>query len=341
MPFVLLTGAGFSRNWGGWLAAEAFEYLLGCPELDGHLRRLLWNSKNAGGGFEDALAQLQEAHTLQKSAQTEKPLRDLQDALISMFNSMNRSFHLTNFEPQDDVISKTRDTDYKNRTVRNFLGKFDAIFTLNQDLLLERHYFDNDFPFTQSGRWRGSQFPGMKRRSGSKLIIDAPTAKVGQFAPDENNIAVYDGMQPYFKLHGSSNWVNDNEGKDQPMLIMGGNKALEIRRYPVLNWYHQKFKDCLSGYNVRLMVIGYSFGDHHINEAIVKAAENGKMRLFIIDPNGVDVLDKQNPRNPIRVTPPLQEQLGPYIVGASRRSLTGIFGNDQVEHTKIMQFFVG
>jgi hypothetical protein len=29
MPHYLLTGAGFSRNWGGWLANEAFEYLLG------------------------------------------------------------------------------------------------------------------------------------------------------------------------------------------------------------------------------------------------------------------------------------------------------------------------
>ena len=34
MPHQLLTGAGFSRNWGGWLANEAFEYLLGVPEVD-------------------------------------------------------------------------------------------------------------------------------------------------------------------------------------------------------------------------------------------------------------------------------------------------------------------
>jgi hypothetical protein len=34
MPYYLLTGAGFSRNWGGWLANEAFEYLLGAPEID-------------------------------------------------------------------------------------------------------------------------------------------------------------------------------------------------------------------------------------------------------------------------------------------------------------------
>jgi hypothetical protein len=31
MPHYLLTGAGFSYNWGGWLAIEAFEYLLGAP----------------------------------------------------------------------------------------------------------------------------------------------------------------------------------------------------------------------------------------------------------------------------------------------------------------------
>jgi hypothetical protein len=29
---VVLLGAGFSRNWGGWLASEAFEYLLGSPQ---------------------------------------------------------------------------------------------------------------------------------------------------------------------------------------------------------------------------------------------------------------------------------------------------------------------
>ena len=58
MAHVLLTGAGFSRNWGGWLATEAFEYLIGCPEVDEPLRRLLWKHKSRGGGFEDALAEL-------------------------------------------------------------------------------------------------------------------------------------------------------------------------------------------------------------------------------------------------------------------------------------------
>jgi hypothetical protein len=29
MTRILLTGTEFSRNWGGWLASEAFEYLPG------------------------------------------------------------------------------------------------------------------------------------------------------------------------------------------------------------------------------------------------------------------------------------------------------------------------
>lgn len=45
MQHYLLTGAGFSANWGGWVASEAFEYLLGCPEIlaDDRLRDLLWD----------------------------------------------------------------------------------------------------------------------------------------------------------------------------------------------------------------------------------------------------------------------------------------------------------
>ena len=56
MTPILLTGAGFSHNWGGWLASEAFEYLLGCTEIDQGTRQLLWASRDEGGGFEDTLA---------------------------------------------------------------------------------------------------------------------------------------------------------------------------------------------------------------------------------------------------------------------------------------------
>ena len=49
MQNYLLLGAGFSRNWGGWVASEAFEYLLGCPEIIGDAR--LHDLRHTAGTF--------------------------------------------------------------------------------------------------------------------------------------------------------------------------------------------------------------------------------------------------------------------------------------------------
>ena len=51
MGHLLQLGAGFSRNWGGWLVSEAFQYLLGCPEICASevLRCLLWRHQVTGG----------------------------------------------------------------------------------------------------------------------------------------------------------------------------------------------------------------------------------------------------------------------------------------------------
>jgi hypothetical protein len=334
MTFILLTGAGFSRNWGGWLANETFEYLLGSAELDGDLRALLWRSKEAGGGFEDALAELQIEYEQRHDDMTKKRLNDLQAAIVGMFNQMDQSFAMTTFEPQQEMNPITpRQKNY----VRNFLFRFDAIFTLNQDLLLERHYFDDNINFQQSQKWKSWQIPGMKPLQVSARS-DPVRDKVALQTPEESVPMGYGPeAQPYFKLHGSSNWVNGSSGGR--LFIMGGNKASEIDRYPILTWYHRQFREYLARPGARLMIIGYSFSDQHINAAIASAVDTGNLRLFIIDPLGVDVIDKRNPRLPIRVPDAYVEKLAPRIIGASRRSLSSTFGNDNVEHGKIMRFF--
>jgi hypothetical protein len=85
------------------------------------------------------------------------------------------------------------------------------------------------------------------------------------------------------------------------------------------------------------MVVGYSFGDLHINQTVRDAADTGNLRIFITDPLGVDVIAD----NPRANSPgmPLLNQLEPYLMGASRRSLREIFGGDRVEHAKVMKFF--
>lgn len=152
--------------------------------------------------------------------------------------------------------------------------------------------------------------------------------------PAEHFTALPD-LQPYYKLHGSYNWLSGSER----LLVMGGNKAGNINAFAVLAQYHREFAECLAKPNTRLMVIGYSFGDDHINEAIGKAADARQLRIFIIDPAGVDVLNKQNPRAAIRVPEPLVERLSASIIGASRRPLRSTLVSDQVELDKVMKFF--
>ena len=74
--------------------------------------------------------------------------------------------------------------------------------------------------------------------------------------------------QPYFKLHGSSNW---RSADDQSLLIVGGQKPAQIATNPVLMRYARAFDEYLSQPNTRLMIIGYGFADVHINEIIATA----------------------------------------------------------------------
>lgn len=340
MNCILLTGAGFSRNWGGWLANEAFEYLLGCPEVDAGLRARLWKSKNEGGGFEDALAELQEQFNRCKNSETERPLRNLRAAIVGMFDVMDQAFERTAFEPEFQPVEYS---------IRNFLGRFDANFTLNQDLLLERHHPTADGQIVgirgwqNIHGWRGWHMPGVKLLN--PALHDAPhaTTKTEMRLPvDPADFKEEAGLQPYYKLHGSIKWIASADGQG-PLLIMGGNKAIEITQYPLLAWYHKKFIEYLTRPDTRLMVIGYGFGDRHINNAIMDAADKGGLSVFIIDPQGVDVLDKHKTLVSIKDPGELMARLNPHIIGASRRSLTATFshgyGHDPVEHGKVMRFF--
>jgi hypothetical protein len=239
-----------------------------------------------------------------------------------MFGDMEKAFARVKFEFQSDL----------EFLVRSFLVRFDAIFTLNQDLLLERHYLDGNVALSSYRRWSGWQIPGMKPVPGISMgLVDTNT---GRWIPDPSTQIIQGGLQPYIKLHGSSNWT-DGSGKE--LLVMGGDKALVIDQFPILKWKHQQFKEYLSRPDTRLMVVGYSFGDLHINQTVRDAADTGNLRIFITDPLGVDVIAD----NPRANSPgmPLLNQLEPYLMGASRRSLREIFGGDRVEHAKVMKFF--
>ena len=323
MPDILLTGAGFSRNWGGWLTNEVFEYLLGCPEMTQDIHTAIWKSKNTNLGFENTLQELRETYERYRDDRFGDNLRIFEQMLVSMFHTMNKSFELTRFNPLVAPFSSDNEVDY----VRHWLTRFDVIFTLNQDCLLELQYLPKDIQRLSSHRWKEMYMPGLEEvLSGGK-----PFAPPGVFKPRSADYELTHNRQPYFKLHGSSNW---RDGAST-IVIMGGNKGPDMEKSPLLRSYKAHFTRMISQPDTRIMVVGYGFQDFHINEILVKGADAGT-KMFIVDPDGIDVLKRlYQPHNrPVGI----YEKLAYSVLGASRRDLTRTFGGDHVERAKLMRF---
>jgi hypothetical protein len=235
---------------------------------------------------------------------------------------MNHGFSLKNFEPQQGKGLNIRES------VTGFLSRFDAMFTLNQDTLIEQKYFP-------ARRYNDSQPLGSYRpgfiRSNDKLAIGTQTVQL--YKPGDK-LELDSRGQPYFKLHGSSDLQDGDRGM---MLIMGANKHPTLEAHPLLKWYLEQFAAHLKSPSSRLMIVGYSFSDAHINNVIVEATKQG-LKLFIIDPAGVDALDKRKTGGDGIYN--VYDDLKDHVIGASRRPLLSVFGNgDPVEFERIQRFF--
>jgi hypothetical protein len=242
-----------------------------------------------------------------------------------MFGDMWLAFSQSTFDNQFDD---------KRLGVIRFLTRFDAIFTLNQDTLLETHYLpvvgQEDFAKNtyQGPRYVGAYRPGLVDAQ-DRLTFGSVQSNIPLYKAGEDFCAV-PNLQPYFKLHGS---IDIQDGRNM-MLILGGDKESDIAKHPLLQAYHSQFRLRLNMPRARLMVIGYSFADAHINKIIFDAVENG-LKLFLVGPDGATTIgaNKSFPLNP-------GQQIKDAIVGASSRPLRStLSGNEMVELMKIERFF--
>lgn len=307
MTFILLTGAGFSYNWGGPLASEVFSQLLADRGIDDPTRDRLFA---APGGFEQVLADLQ----LSTNPDDKKRHDALISSVVGVFNGMNNTFMYTKFEFEDPP-----QVPY---SMQSFLSRFHALFTLNQDALIDQHYA----PVVGGPmNWGRLHLPGLKHMPGF-TPSGARQDKFAMMEPNPSDFTMPTTVQPYVKLHGSVNWVEFSHG--QWVLIMGGQKAVSIGRYPLLTWYHEEFRKMLLRPSARLMVIGYSFSDSHINDAIADGLAAG-LKLYVLDPHAMEVL-KKDPRIAAAHS---------QLIGFTVRPLKQTFGGDRVSHGQISQFF--
>jgi SIR2-like protein len=159
---------------------------------------------------------------------------------------------------------------------------------LNQDLLLEIHYRNSDAALWYGTRWQGWEMPGLR----AMPLADPLDRAAAKWRPEEPFLS-NPNMQPYYKLHGSIGW----EATDgQRLLVVGRDKTGIIARHPILHWSYQRLEEYLRHRSTRLMVIGYGFGDDHINQTLIDAHQAGTLSLmYLVHPSGKAILNKYPP----------------------------------------------
>jgi len=185
------------------------------------------------------------------------------------------------YKQLDESIRSAFWRDKVPRNVRELIERFsskwgggECFFTLNQDLLIER-LFSEDI-----------HIPGFNAGNGIFLIRDKEFSDDYIFCVpndpwNQEPLTVAPLKLHYIKLHGSFNWVSSGGHR---RMVIGKNKRGQIASEPLLDFYFNIFKKELSQKWVRLLVIGYSFLDEHINEVISKS----DVELHVIDPLGFD-----------------------------------------------------
>jgi hypothetical protein len=119
---------------------------------------------------------------------------------------------------------------------------------------------------------------------------------------------------------------------------MGNAKSGAIKSFKVLRQCHEFFASCLNQPNSKLMVIGYSFQDDHINDVIASASGRHGLGTYILDPNGRRVL--QDPKMAhAQIKGPPRPIEGIKLIGELRRPLAQVFGSDGFAFEELMRFF--
>jgi len=319
---VLLTGAGFSRNWGAWTASEFWEQMIGNPEVQARpeLHAFLLNELE----FESAVAKARNGAVSAELANVlEGVIRDSFDAIDRAIQSpLNAGIHVYGVE----------------RLLNKFCGQVGAgpdsgyLFTLNQDMLLERKFINHlDIrPPTLPGVGIGPHHGPFGPNFG---FLGQSVAMSIQFDP--KHPPSLRKASNYIKLHGSANWFVDGQ---KPLMVIGNAKTQQVAEVPLLVWYHHVFESVLNTGEIRLMIIGYGFGDEHINLAIAEGVRNSELHLMIWDiGTALQIREKV-------LASPHGERIWAGLITTVTRPMAEVFpGNQEETETYrriVRQFFV-
>ncbi len=273
---VLMTAAGYTKNFGGLLADQMWQKIFNHKEVQEKpaLRNLLFDNFDYESVY----------HKVYNGGYSPKEKGAIHTAILEAYIKLDviaQKYIPVRDNSKHNVLIGTRKIiDYltMDRSQINFF------FTLNQDLFVERLILCKYKNITRPP-FEGRMFIPNTSRSQlplkNKDFINIPAGDkldITKRAADLRNNEYH-----YVKLHGSFDWKNSNPDKPD-MMVIGRNKEEQIANEPLLKWYFDLFEQVLFQGGIKLLIIGYGFRDNHINKVIAKAGEKYDMKIYVISP---------------------------------------------------------
>ena len=296
MNAVLLTGAGFTKTFGGYLASEMWGTILNQQEIQDSPELLKGMRDLENLDYEMFYEDVQSNGTQQEK-------KDLNAAIRSAFREMDDN--IRTYKPKSVSHSCCG---LITRIVQDQTPSF--IFTLNQDLFFERYH----------SREKITVFPGLPNHINLFEEADQNSTEFAMRLPTTQELELQRpklfkkgfAQIAYVKLHGSQGWLS-HDGSD--VMVIGTQKESRIQNEPLLNWYFSLFDEVINRPQTRLLTIGHGFGDRHVNECIVNAIRNG-LKLYVISPQSPVTFKSQfkTPLHGVFVKKPFGDELWEGLV---------------------------
>jgi hypothetical protein len=270
------------------------------------------------GNFESALGRVRQLAA--QGGTHRQDLGVLEAAVADVFRALNQPF------AQPGRLNQWSNS--AADSLDEFLAKFDAIYSVNQDMLLECWYSNG--PYAHN-RWPGGWYqPGIVFPAGWR---EGPPAGRIEMVLTPGEFQVANGSQPIYKLHGSTNWRT--AGGDGVMIV-GEGKEDAIGGVPLLRRYFEWFARDLEAGGTRVMAIGYSFSDPHVDELMERAQQKAGLQLYLVNPAGLEALRYLKPEN---IGNKMRDLAG-CVHGYCTRPLPQIFGGVGQWRSELENFLV-
>lgn len=300
---VLLMGAGFTKNVGGLLGSEMWAKIFSHEKIQAQprIQKLMLNDFDYESVYHTVLNSLIDKSGLYLPIEfTPEEQEAIKIATWNAYEHIDRV-----------IINQICFSDKKwMHGISTFLINFGLlncsdiekncfIFTLNQDLLIER--ITDTLPDNHPNRkiYRNLSIPGLDSKQrwwfkgrNCKRLTEDDRIVLPNKEELETRADVLSIKESFFliKLHGSYNWKS-YDGSD--MMVIGKEKLKQISKEPLLDWYSDIFKCVLSQKQRRLLIVGYSFSDKHINKIISDAVREHELKIYILsEESSIKMKDK-------------------------------------------------